>query len=157
MPRICINHDRSLQIHETNGLRVRRSLKDGCSLQQLDDGLYAKQESGSGTAGYPDNYRSANGIKSGIAMPHKDTDPSNPYSKRIVSPLITHRVFTCEANDGNDIHVRSCDYVLPGDMYRVLDTTNNVYNYYVILKTNGTTVTAHSGVVATIPADESCN
>ena len=156
MPKISISHDRSLEIAH-NKLRVRRSLKGGTSLDVLADGLYAEQKSGSGSGGYPDRYRSPQGgLTSGIDYPYKD-EYTNPYNKRLVSPSITHRVFTCESDDGSDIYIRDCDKIFPGDLYRVLDSTNNVYKYYLITKTTGTDVTGHSGVVANIPVNATCN
>lgn len=153
MPRISIKHDKSLEINSHGELRVRRSLKTGTSLEARPDGLYAQQKQGSGSNGFPDNYRSLNGIESGITSPSN----SNPYSKRIVGPGTMHRIFTCEYDDGHDIVIRECDLILPGDMYRVLDSTNNVYNYYLILKTNGTQVVEHSSIVASVPFNDSCN
>ena len=58
MPKISLSHNESLEI-SGEGLRVRRSLKAGTSLEQREDGLYAKQEPASGSGGYPDKYRSS--------------------------------------------------------------------------------------------------
>jgi hypothetical protein len=48
------------------------------------------------------------------------------------------------------------DYIYPGDMYRVLDTENGVWKYYVIVSVSadGKTVSGHSNVVASIPVSE---
>lgn len=149
MPRIVINHNDSLMINN-NQLSVRNA--PGTSATIKSDGLYAEQKSGGTGAGYGDNWRSAQGIESGITSPYN----ADPYPRRIVSPSITHRIFTCESDDGHDISIRACDSVLPGDMYRVLDTTNQVYKYYLILKTNSNVVVS-SALVATIPASDPCN
>jgi hypothetical protein len=151
--KIKIKHNKSIETNSLKQLRLRRSLKAGTALEIKPDGLYAEQKPGSGSGGYPDGYRSNNGIESGITSPSN----YNPTSKRIVSPAITHRIFTCESDDGHDISLRECDLILPGDMYRVLDEENNTYKYYLILKTNGTSVTAHSSVVATVPSDSPIN
>lgn len=155
MPELRVNYNLSIERNSNYELRVRRSLKDGeaTSLVVKPDGLYAEQKSGTGSGGYPDNYRSDNGIQVGITS----TTSSTTYPRRVVAPDIVHRIFTCTQSDGSDISIRPCDIILPGDMFRVLDTENNVYNYYVILKTNGTSVTMASTVVATVPSNASCN
>lgn len=151
--KIKVKHNKSIELNSNKEFRVRRSLQAGTSLELKADGLYAEQKSGSGSGGYPDGYRSDNGIESGITSPSN----YNPTSKRIVSPAITHRIFTCESDDGHDISIRACDLILPGDMYRVLDSENNVYKYYLILKTDGTSVVSHSGVVAAVPSNSPIN
>lgn len=155
MPELKVNYNLSIERNSNHELRIRRSLKDGdkTALVVKEDGLYAEQKPGSGTGGFPDNYRSNNGIQVGITS----TISSTSYPKRVVAPDIVHRTFTCTQADGSDISIRPCDIILPGDMFRVLDAENNVYNYYVILKTSGTNVTLASSVVATVPADASCN
>lgn len=160
MPKISLNHNESLEI-SGEGLRVRRSLKPGTSLEQKEDGLYAKQEPASGSGGYPDKYRSSQGgIVSGIDYPYKD-ELTNDYNKRLVAPMITHRIFTCESEDGHDISLRECDRIFPGDIYRVLDTTNDVYKYYLVLKTDGTHVLWDQNqapvLVASVPTSSPLN
>lgn len=152
MPKILIDHDHSLEIAH-NALRVRRSLKNGDALDIRENGLYAEQKSGTGSGGFPDGYRSNNGIETG------KISPINPDSKtkRVMSPSFTHRIFTCTQTDGSDISTRGgMDLILPGDMYRVLDTENDVYKYYIILKTTGTAVST-SAHIADVPTSHPCN
>lgn len=138
-----------------NKLEVKRSSKTENTLTMEPDGLYAQAipgKPGSTGIGYPDGYRSGNGIMSGVAMP----DDHKSMHRRIVAPSIVHRIFTCTHIDGSDISLRAVDKMYPGDMYRVKDTTHGNWNYYLILKTNdtGTGVTSHSGEVAIIPITE---
>lgn len=165
--KIALNHNLSLEITAVpNKLRVRRSLKQPTSLEVKPDGLYAEQQSGSGTGGFPDQYQSDNMIRSGV-MYASDRDVTHCLDKRVAAFITAHRVFTCTQSDGSDIDLRqstlggtthNIDMILPGDMYRVLDTTNNVYKYYLVLKTNGNSVTMHTtDPVASIPVSESCN
>lgn len=151
--KISLDYSTALKVNEQGELSVRQSLKAGTSLEVRENGLYAEADEATVQNGYPDGYRSNNGIETGITFPH---DP-NPTSKRIVAPSTTHRIFTCLSNDGSDIAVRSCDVLCPGDMYRVLDIMNSVFKYYIILKTDGSVVTAHSGVVARVPENEPFN
>jgi hypothetical protein len=164
MPKIALNHDSSLIVDEsTNQLGIRESHKQGSSLEIRNNGLFAEQRSGSGSDGFPDGYRSENGIESGIDMPDS---VNTSKSRRLVGPTIIHRIFTCTDVDGTYIHIRyndepdeetNFDLILPGDMYRVFDSSNDVYNYYVILKTDGAHVITHSPVVASVPSNASCN
>ena len=141
----------------TGPLRIKASkLDEGTSrantLEFKSDGLYAQAKPGnpgSTGTGYPDNYRSANGVISGVATP----ESMNSVPKRIVGPSIMHRVFTASNPDGSDIQLRTIDRVYPGDLYRVKDTTHGNWNYYIITKVapDGRVVTGHSGEVAIIP------
>ena len=166
MPKISLNHNISTEISSTGKFRVRRSLMPGTTLVQRPDGLYAPKQNGSGSRGYPDLYRSENLLRSGV-MYATDEDSTHALTGRIVAPVTVHRIFTCTHTDGSDIDLRqvtdggvthNIDMILPGDMFRVLDTTNDVYKYYLILTTNGSVVsscTPNPG--ATIPVSESCN
>lgn len=160
MPKISLNTNYSLET-AYNALRVRRSLANLNSLETHSDGLYAKQQAATGSGGYPDKYRSSQGgIVSGVDYPYKD-ELTNDYNKRLVAPMITHRVFTCEYEDGHDISLRECDRIFPGDMYRVLDTANGVYKYYLVLKTDGTHVLwdqdQNPPLLASVPVNAPCN
>lgn len=161
MPRIVINHNNSLEVNGDNELCVKMSNASGSSLTLRSDGLYAQQKAGTSGAGYPDGYKSNNGLVVGIESPMGDNPYELPHSKRVVLPNFVHRIFTCTQTDGSDISIRQCDVILPGDMYRVLDNTdpsNPVYNYYIILKSNGTTATVVTpNPVATVPANASYN
>ena len=168
MARILLNHNDSLTT-SGDSLSVRRSTEAPSSLEIHQDGLYARQQSGSGSGGYADGYRSGQ-IRSGV-MYATDTDLTHTLSGRIVGSALIHRIFTCQQANGGDIasllrevddggNVHNIDMVLPGDMYRYLDNTdplNPVYKYYLILKTNNRTSIQSSALVATIPASESCN
>lgn len=157
MPRIVLNLNDSLEVNGDGELAVKKSLKAGNTVQINSDGLYAQAVAGGGSGtpgGYPDRYRSNNGVLSGVTTPYN----TNATSKRIVSPAITHCIFTCNSDDGSDIVIRNgVDFIYPGDMYRVLDSENDVYKYYLILKTDGSQVISHSAVVATIPISVACN
>lgn len=149
---IKVNTGSSLETDSNDKLRVKRSLKSGNTLVFESDGLYAQAipgQPGSTGTGYPDGYRSANGIVSGIAGPEDMTS----VSKRIVGPSIIHRVFTALSPDGSDIQLRDVDVIYPGDLYRVKDTTHGNWNYYLITKvaSNHKTVAAHTGEIAIIP------
>lgn len=152
MSTIKINMDDSLKYDSNEKLSVNVSQKNGNTLTIESDGLYAEAipgNPGSVGTGFPDNYRSDNGIVSGITSP----ESMNQVSKRIVAPSIIHRIFTSLSPDGSDIQLRSVDVVYPGDMYRVKDTANSTWNYYVITKvaSDCRTVTSNSGIVASIP------
>lgn len=161
MPRIVINHDNSFEVNNDNELTVKMSNKAGSSLVLRSDGLYAQQKTGTSGAGYPDGYKSHNGLVVGIESPMGDNPYETPHSKRVVLPNIAHRIFTCTQTDGSDISIRQCDVILPGDMFRVFDSTdpsNPVYKYYIILKSNGTTATMVTpNPVATVPANAAYN
>ena len=149
---IQLNPDNSLNYDENGKLCVKSSSKSGNTLTVESDGLYAQSipgKPGSAGVGYVDGYRSENGIVSGIESP--ENTQSTP--RRVVAPSIVHRIFTCENIDGSDISIRTVDKIYPGDMYRVEDTVNSVWNYYTILSVNntGTGVSTHSGIVASIP------
>lgn len=151
---IGLDTDESLA-YTDNKLCVNKASKSGNTLTIESDGLYAQAkpgEPGSTGTGYPDGYRSANGISSGIATP----ESSQAVSRRIVAPNIVHRIFTCNNVDGSDIALRTVDRMYPGDMYRVKDTVNMNWNYYLILSVNGsgTAVATHTGEVAVIPLTE---
>lgn len=156
MPEITLNLAPSLEMDSSGKLKVKVSSKANNNLTVEPDGLYAEAipgQPGSTGTGFPDDYRSFEaGITSGITGP----DDTTAYSRRIVAPSITHRIFTCNNDDGSDVAPRSMDYMYPGDMYRVFDTENNVWKYYVIVSvsSDGKTVTGHSNVVASIPASE---
>lgn len=150
--KIQLNLNNSLEYNSTNKLRVKRSLKAGNTLTIESDGLYAQAipgNPGSTGTGYPDGYRSANGVLSGVAMP----EDLSSVPHRIVGPNIVHRIFTCSHIDGSDIALRTVDRMYPGDMYRVKDTVHGNWNYYLILTTDatGTKVQKHTGEVAVIP------
>lgn len=152
--KMTLNLDNSLEYGNggTGPLRVKKSLKSGNTLSFESDGLYAEAipgQPGSTGTGYPDNYRSANGVMSGVATP----ESMNSVPKRIVGPSIMHRVFTASSPDGSDIQLRTIDRVYPGDLYRVKDTTHGNWNYYIITKvaSDNRVVTAHTGEVAIIP------
>lgn len=156
MPEITLNINDSLEMDSSGKLKVKISPKANNHLTVEADGLYAEAipgQPGSTGTGFPDEYRSFEaGITSGITGP----DNTTPYSRRIVAPSITHRIFTCNNADGSDVTPRSMDYIYPGDMYRVLDTENSVWKYYVIVtvSSDGKTVTGHSNIVAEIPVSE---
>lgn len=170
MARILLNHNDSLTT-SGDSLSVRRSTEAPSSLEIHQDGLYARQQSGSGSGGYPDNYRSEH-IRSGV-MYATDTDLTHTLSGRLVASPLVHRIFTCQQMDGSDISsylrqvtdggtTHNLDMVLPGDMYRYLDNSdpsNPVYKYYLILQTNGSSIASstYPTPVATIDASESCN
>lgn len=166
MPKISLNHNMSTEISDTRNFRVRRSLMSGTTLEQRADGLYAPKQNGSSSNGYPDFYVSDNHLRTGV-MYATDRDSTHALTGRIVAPITVHRVFTCTQSDGSDIDLRqvtdggvthNIDMILPGDMFRVLDTSNNVYNYYLILTTNGNTVSSCTpSPVATVPVSASCN
>lgn len=150
--KIKLNLNNSLEYDSNGKLRVKRSAKTGNTLTIESDGLYAPAipgKPGSSGTGYPDGYRSANGVMSGVTSPYNTATAS----KRIVGPSIMHRIFTCNNTDGSDISLRSVDYLYPGDMYRVKDTIQGNWNYYIILSVanDGKTVRTHTGVVAAIP------
>lgn len=152
--RMTLYLDNSLEYADggSGPLRVKKSLKSGNTLSFESDGLYAEAipgQPGSTGTGYPDNYRSANGVMSGVATP----ESMNSVPKRIVGPSIMHRVFTASSPDGSDIQLRTIDRVYPGDLYRVKDTTHGNWNYYIITKvaSDNRVVTAHTGEVAIIP------
>ena len=149
---IQLKTDDSLNYNNQGKLQVHISNRGNNRLEILNDGLYAEAkpgEPGSTGTGYPDRYRSANGVESGTTSP----DDSTLVTKRIVGPSIMHRIFTCENTDGSDIVLRSVDYMYAGDMYRVEDLTNNMYHYYVItsVAADGKAVATHSEIVASIP------
>ena len=156
MPTITLNLAPSLEMDSNGKLKVKVSQKANNNLTVEPDGLYAEAipgQPGSSGTGFPDKYRSYQaGITSGVTGP----DDTTSYPRRIVAPSITHRIFTCNNNDGSDVPVRSMDYIYPGDMYRVLDTENGVWKYYVIVSVSadGKTVSGHSNVVASIPVSE---
>ena len=150
--KIKLNLNNSLEYDSNGKLRVKRSLKTGNTLTIESDGLYAPAipgKPGSSGTGYPDGYRSANGVMSGVTSPYNTATTS----KRIVGPSIMHRIFTCGNTDGSDISLRDVDYLYPGDMYRVKDVTHGNWNYYIILSVanDGKTVRTHTGEVAIIP------
>lgn len=150
--KIKLNLNNSLEYDSNGKLRVKRSAKTGNTLTIESDGLYAPAipgKPGSSGTGYPDGYRSANGVMSGVTSPYNTATTS----KRIVGPSIMHRIFTCGNTDGSDISLRDVDYLYPGDMYRVKDVTHGNWNYYIILSVNndGKTVRTHTGEVAIIP------
>lgn len=150
--KIKLNLNNSLEYDSNGKLRVKRSAKTGNTLTIEPDGLYASAipgKPGSSGTGYPDGYRSANGVMSGVTSPYNTATAS----KRIVGPSIMHRIFTCNNTDGSDISLRDVDYMYPGDMYRVKDITNGNWNYYIILSVNddGKTVKTHTDEVAVIP------
>lgn len=152
---ITVNTNNSMETDSNSKLRVKRSLKTGNTLTFESDGLYAEAipgQPGSTGTGYPDNYRSANGIMSGVATP----ESMNVVSKRIVGPSIMHRVFTAFSPDGSDIQLRTIDRVYPGDLYRVKDTTHGNWNYYIITKvaSDNRVITGHTGEIAIIPLTE---
>jgi hypothetical protein len=149
---INLNLNDSLEYDGNNKLCVKKSHKSGNTLTIESDGLYAQAipgNPGSTGTGYPDGYRSENGILSGVATP----ESSEPVSRRIVAPNIVHRIFTCNNTDGSDIVLRSIDRLYPGDMYRVKDNEHGNWNYYLILTINatGTAVASHTGEIAIIP------
>lgn len=150
--KIKLNLNNSLEYDSNGKLRVKRSAKTGNTLTIEPDGLYAPAipgKPGSSGTGYPDGYRSANGVMSGVTSPYNTASTS----KRIVGPSIMHRIFTCGNTDGSDISLRDVDYLYPGDMYRVKDVTHGNWNYYIILSVanDGKTVRTHTGEVAIIP------
>lgn len=148
---INLDINNALKYNQNNQLTVNISSKSGNTLTLENDGLYAHAipgSPGSSGTGFPDNYVSSNGIKSGISGPFS----SSPVTHRVVAPSIIHRIFTCSNIDGSDISLRSVDVMLPGDMYRVKDTAHGNWNYYIILSVNstGTAVASHTGAVAVI-------
>ena len=150
--KIKLNLNNSLEYDSNRKLRVKRSTKSGNTLTIEPDGLYAPAipgKPGSTGTGYPNGYRSANGVMSGVTSPYNTAT----VSKRIVGPSTTHRIFTCNNTDGSDISLRNVDYMYPGDMYRVKDITHGNWNYYIILSVNdtGKTVRTHTDEVAVIP------
>lgn len=150
--KIKLNLNGSLGYDNNNKLQVQTSSETGNTLNIEPDGLYAQAipgESGSSGTGFASGYRSANGVMSGVDSPYDMT----VVPKRIVAPAITHRIFTCNNTDGSDISLRSVDYMFPGDMYRIKNSQNNTWDYYVIISVNnnGKGVYTHSGVVASIP------
>ena len=141
--------------HVNDKLCVNKSSKSGNTLTIEPDGLYAEAIPGlpgSTGTGYLDGYRSENGIVSGIEAP----ESSQTVPQRRVAPNIVHRIFTCNNADGSDITLRTVDRMYPGDMYRVKDTINMNWNYYLILSVNsdGTAVATHTSAVAIIPLTE---
>lgn len=150
--KIQLSTDDSLKFDTSDKLGVKISPKSGNTLTVESDGLYAHAipgQPGSTGTGYPDGYRSANGIMSGVTDPYDTTTATF----RMVGPSIMHRIFTCTDVDGASIALRTVDKMYPGDMYRVHDDANAVWNYYIITRVNstGTAVAAHSGIVASIP------
>ena len=152
--KMTLNLDNSLEYADggSGPLRVKKSLKSGNTLSFESDGLYAEAipgQPGSTGTGYPDGYRSSNGVISGVATP----ESMSSVPKRIVGPSIMHRVFTASSPDGSDIQLRTIDRVYPGDLYRVKDTTHGNWNYYIITKvaSDNRVVTGHTGEVAIIP------
>lgn len=152
---IQINHTDALETDSDGKLGIKVSNKTGNTLQIRNNGLYAEAipgQPGIIGSGFPDGYRSNEvGIISGVESPYSST----VVPHRIVAPSIVHRVFTCQSADGSDISAefgfRTVDRLYPGDLYRVHDNSNNAWNYYIITKTDGSNVTGHSGIVATIP------
>ena len=72
--KMTLNLDNSLEYADggSGPLRVKKSLKSGNTLSFESDGLYAEAipgQPGSTGTGYPDNYRSSNGVVSGVATP----------------------------------------------------------------------------------------
>lgn len=149
---INLNLGNSLENDSSNKLRVKSSLRTGNTLTVESDGLYAQAipgKPGSTGTGYPDGYTSLQtGIKTGEATPFS-TDPA---PRRIVAPAVVHRIYTASSPDGSDINnFRTIDRLYPGDMYRVRDNTHNQWNYYIITRTDGFNVTAHTGEIACVP------
>lgn len=151
MPTLNLNLDDSIVVNSENKVQIKSSPSSNNTLQIKDNGLYAESipgTPGSSGTGYPDGYRSNNGIMSGITSPEN----GDAYPLRLVAPSIVHRIFTCEQEDGTDIPLRNFDIVYPGDMYRVKDVEHNSYKYYLITKTDGTRITQAAPVlVATVP------
>ena len=103
-------------------LRVKKSLKSGNALSFESDGLYAEAipgKPGSTGTGYPDNYRSANGVISGVATP----ESMNSVPKRIVGPNIIHRIFTASNPDGSGGSGGTMN--TPGNAIGPVDVTEN--------------------------------
>lgn len=140
-----INYDDNVITHENNALKVKLATGSSQHAEVRSDGLYAESLPGATGERYPDEYRSANGLTIGITSP----DDATPVSRRAVAPSIVHRIFTCNLEDGSDIDLRGgLDILYPGDMYRV--HTGSEYYYYLIIQTNGSSVTRHI-LVAQIP------
>ena len=151
MSKIVLNTNSSIWVELENKVCVKVSSTANNTLQIKDNGLYAQAipgNPGSTGTGYPDGFRSNNGITSGIT----DPDDGTIKEHRLVASSLVHRIFTCTQDTGMDIPLRAFDKVYPGDMYRVEDTTNHVYKYYLITKTDGTHITQASSIlVATVP------
>ena len=95
MPKIALNHDSSLIVDEsTNQLGIRESHKQGSSLEIRNNGLFAEQRSGSGSGGFPDGYRSENGIESGTIWTTK-TETFTTRVTIIITTTITRTSTTC--------------------------------------------------------------
>lgn len=140
--------------YSNNKLRVKRSLKSGNTLEIRDNGLYApapKGDPGTPSTGYPDHFRSANGIVSGVYGPYETINVPH----RLVGPSTIHKVYYCPEikEDIPVINLRMCDFIYPGDFFRMHDTVNHNWNYYIILSVtnDGRAVSKYSGIVAIIP------
>ena len=162
--KINLNLANSLEFaNNGNGpLKVKKSERSGNNLEFITSGtdeeigLYAAAvpgHDGSSGTGYPDNYKSYDGILSGVTTPYS----MDPYPGRIVGDCYIHRIFTSSNIDGTDIQVggvlRDCDRVYPGDLYRFKN--GNIWEYRIILSVNDsdTAMLTHSGVIAEVPVD----
>lgn len=151
---IKLNLENSLELTTGGILCVKNSSSSNNTLSIRTSGLYApapKGDPGTAGTGFPDGYRSDNGLLSGVVGP----DDSTSKPKRIVGPSIVHRVFEATSIDGGGIVLKDGDYMYPGDMYRVKDNNPShlSYNYYIILSVDktGKQVATHTGEVAVIP------
>lgn len=150
-PKLIIKHNDSLETYNDR-LRVNISGKSGNTLERRPDGLYAEAlpgKDGSSGTGYHDGYQSNNILISGVTS----YDNLTPSAGRIAAHPITHRIFTATDQNGSTlINFRNgIDTIYPGDMFRYHDDVHKCWVYKIILRTNGSSVTEKSGIVAVIP------
>jgi hypothetical protein len=148
---INLNLNDSLEYDGNNKLCVKKSHKSGNTLTIESDGLYAQAipgNPGSTGTGFPDGYRATQtGLKSGEAFP----DSTDPVPRRLVAPKIIHRIYTSNTANGSELtDKRSVDILYPGDMFRVHNTEDEAWEYYVITQTDGNNVIGVSEMVASI-------
>lgn len=149
--KITLNLDNTLKFNDDNSVGVKISQRSENTLVVEADGLYAQAipgEPGSTGTGFPDGYRATQtGLKSGEAFP----DSTDPVPRRLVAPKIIHRIYTSNTADGSELtDKRSVDILYPGDMFRVHNTENEEWEYYVITQTDGNNVIGVSEMVASI-------
>lgn len=150
--KITLNLDNTLKFNDDNSVGLKISQRSENTLVVEADGLYAQAipgEPGSTGTGFPDGYRATQtGLKSGEAFP----DSTDPVPRRLVAQKIIHRIYTSNTADGSELtDKRSVDIIYPGDMFRVHNTENEAWEYYVITQTDGNNVIGVSDMVASIP------